>query len=402
MRVRDKTSMIWFTGAGTALIACSYGLVRFGYGLFVPVFQRQFGLSGSVAGSIAAGSFTAYCVAAAIAHPLVTRGHARGCAGLAGVLAVVGSVGVSSASSPGLLAVWVLIAGSGAGLASPALVDLIDRGVPAPNASRAQTAVNAGTGLGVLIAGPLALLLGGQWRVAWLIAAALTALATLAVWRLAPTARPRQPSVATPSRYADAPARSVRRLAPAVAAAVLAGAGSAAVWTFGRELVSGSGGLGSAASTGFWTLLGAAGVAGALAGDAVERWSVARTWIPLAVLLAASTALLGALPGTVVVALGCAAVFGGAYVALSGVLIVWSRQLHPTNPAGATAILFIALAAGQALGSVGLGSIADAAGSPTAFAAAATAALLSCIGLLSRPDTSKHVHVSRASQCSVP
>ncbi len=187
-----------------------------------------------------------------------------------------------------------------------------------------------------------------------------------------------------------------------MAAAVLAGAGSAAVWTFGRDLVSASGGLGSAASTGFWTLLGAAGVAGALAGAAVDRWSVSRTWIVLAALLAASTALLGAFPGTLAVAFGCAAVFGGSYVALSGVLIVWSRQLQATNPAGATAILFIALAAGQALGSVGLGSIADAAGSPTAFAAAATAALLSCIGLLSRPTTSKHPHARPASPCSVP
>lgn len=390
--MRRETSWTLFTAAGTALIACTYGLVRFGYGLFLPVFRQEFGLSGSVAGSIAAGSFTAYCVAAAGAHPLVTRGHARRCAGLAGLLAVVGSVGLSTASSTGMLALWVLIAGSGAGLASPPLVALVDSGVPAPHASRAQTVVNAGTGLGVLVAGPLALMLTGHWRVAWLITAALAALSTAAVWRLAPTARTRKsPTAGTPHARADPPARSLRRLAPAVAAAVLAGAGSAAVWTFGRDLVSSSGGLGSAASTGFWTLLGAAGVAGALTGDAVDRWSVSRAWILPAVLLAASTALLGALPGTPAVAFGCAAVFGGSYVALSGVLIVWGRQLHPTNPAGATAILFIALAAGQALGSVGLGSIVDAAGSPTAFAAAATAALLSCIGLLPHPPSTRPV-----------
>ncbi len=141
---------------------------------------------------------------------------------------------------------------------------------------------------------------------------------------------------------------------------------------------------------------------GRLAGAAVDRWSVSRSWIVLAALLAASTALLGAFPGTLAVAFGCAAVFGGSYVALSGVLIVWGRELQATSPAGATAILFIALAAGQAIGSLGLGSIADAAGSPTAFAAAATAALLSCIGLLSRPTTSKHPHARPASPCSVP
>ncbi|MEP6642696.1 MAG: MFS transporter [Gaiellales bacterium] len=383
MSIRRETSWTRFVAAGTALIACTYGLVRFGFGLFLPVFRQEFGLSGSVAGSIAAGSFTAYCLAAAIAYPLVTRGHARRCAALAGLLAVVGSVGLSTASSTGMLALWVLIAGSGAGLASPALVALVDSGVPAPHALRAQTVVNAGTGLGVLAAGPLALVLTGHWRAAWLVAAALTALSTLAVWRLAPTAGTRQSAQA----HTDAPLRSLRRLSPAVAAAILVGAGSAAVWTFSRDLISSSGGLGSAASTGFWILLGAAGVAGALTGDAVDRWSVPRTWILLTVLLAASTALLGVLPGTLAVAFGGAAVFGGSYVALSGVLIVWSRQLQPANPAGATAILFIALAAGQALGSVGLGSIADAVGTPTAFAAAATAAIISCIGLLPHPVT---------------
>lgn len=374
------------TAADTGLIACTYGLARFGYGLFLPVFRREFGISGSVAGSIAAGSFIAYCLAAAIAHPMVTRGHARRSAAMAGLLAIVGSVGVSTAHCKGMLALWVLTAGSGSGLASPALVALLDAGVPAGHASRAQAVVNAGAGLGVVIAGPMALILTGHWRTAWMIAAMLTALATVMVWHLAPRTRRRQsPAVGAADSDANGHAQSVRRLAPAIAAAVLAGAASAAVWTFGRDLVTSSGGLTLTAATGFWTLLGAAGIAGALAGDAVDRWSVSQTWIGLAGLLAASIALLGAFPGTLAVAFGCAAVFGGCYVALSGVLIIWGRQLQPTNPAGATAILFIALAAGQAAGSIGLGSIADTAGSPIAFAAAATAALLSCIALIHHP-----------------
>ena len=43
--------------SGTALIAATYGLARFGYGLYVPQFTGTFELSSTAAGVISAGSF---------------------------------------------------------------------------------------------------------------------------------------------------------------------------------------------------------------------------------------------------------------------------------------------------------------------------------------------------------
>jgi predicted MFS family arabinose efflux permease len=78
------------------------------------------------------------------------------------------------------------------------------------------------------------------------------------------------------------------------------------------------------------------------------------------------------------------ALFGCGFVALSGVLIAWAGRLAPEAPAQATALLFIALTTGQAAGAALLGALADAAGAPVAFVAAA--GLVSAAALAARRD----------------
>jgi len=292
------------TISGLALIACTYGLARYAYGLFLPVFHDEFSLSGAIAGAIAAGGFTAYCLAAALAHRLVGRGRARQAATLAGGLAALGCAGIAVAPSSWWLSASVLVAGSGAGLASPALVALVDSAVPELRRARAQAVVNAGTGAGVLISGPVALLLDEHWRMAWLCFVVLTVLATGAV--VASTARSREAgssSVEPPSAQ-----RSLDRLRPAIVAAGLLGVGSSAVWTFGQELAVSTVRPGTVGSILFWTLLGAAGLGGALVGDAVQRWAVARTWLLLALSLGAATVVLALKPGDAAASYVCAIV----------------------------------------------------------------------------------------------
>jgi predicted MFS family arabinose efflux permease len=362
--------------AGTALIACTYGLARYGYGLFLPTFRADFALSSTLSGLLATGAFGSYCAAALLSRGLVDAGRSRSAAALAGALAATGCVGVAAAPTVVVLGIAVVIAGSGAGLASPSLVDLVDRAVPPADRPRAQTVVNAGTGLGVLLAGPLALALTGHWRTAWLCFAALSVLATVATVRVSAA-----PGSAAPrGRAAPAP---WRRLRPAIAAALLAGTGSAAVWTFGLDLVTAGGGLGPLASTAFWILLGVAGVTGAAAGDAVRLWGLRCTWTTFAITLAVATAGLALAPHAPVVAFACAAAFGGSYVALSGVLIAWGTRIDPVSPGRVNAILFPTLAAGQALGALLLGSLADVTSPLTAFSGAAALAVASCLPLRS-------------------
>jgi predicted MFS family arabinose efflux permease len=62
------------------------------------------------------------------------------------------------------------------------------------------------------------------------------------------------------------------------------------------------------------------------------------------------------------------------------VLIAWGAQRAPAAAAGAAAVLFIGLTAGQAVGAVLLGAVSEAAGARTAFLSAAALLVASAAG----------------------
>lgn len=370
--------------SGTGLIAVTYGVVRYGYGLQLPQLAADFDLSPQTAGAIASGSFVAYCVAALAAQRLIDRHGARVVLWLTAGLAASGALLVALAPSTPTLALGVLVAGSAAGAASPALVVAVVSTVRAPLVARAQAVVNAGTGVGVALTGAAVLTAPQTWRPIWLCAAAAALLTAVTVDRCA----------RWPSRPQPGPARGRRRgpddrspraamLRPVVAAA-LAGVGSAAVWTFGRDLITSTGGLPERTTAALWCLLGAAAVLGATSGDAVRLLGLRRAWVLTTTLTAAGTAALALAPGQALVAAVAGAVFGGAYTALSGVLIAWGSALRPHAAGQATATLFVALTAGQALGATATGALTERMGVTTAFDACAVV-LLSAV--LASPRT---------------
>src|SRR5690606_28157307 len=75
------------------------------------------------------------------------------------------------------------------------------------------------------------------------------------------------------------------------------------------------------------------------------------------------------------------AVFGGAYTAMSGVLIAWGAALRPHAAGRATAALFVALTAGQAAGALVTGGLSDVVGPQAAFWLGATA-LVTAAGIV--------------------
>ncbi|WP_258934525.1 hypothetical protein [Nesterenkonia pannonica] len=107
-----------FVLSGMALIAATYGLARFGYGLFLPRFMEEFGISSAVSGFIQAGSFLSFCVAAVVATLVST--HPRRIVMAASATASLGSLGVALSPNAGVLAVSIVVAGAGAGFATPA------------------------------------------------------------------------------------------------------------------------------------------------------------------------------------------------------------------------------------------------------------------------------------------
>ncbi|MFD6030829.1 YbfB/YjiJ family MFS transporter [Cellulosimicrobium funkei] len=346
--------------AGAGLVAVTYGVVRYGYGLQLPALTSELGLSSATAGAIAAGSFAAYCAAALGAQRAMARRSPRAVVWAAAALAAAGAVLVGLSWSSASLAAGVLVAGSAAGAASPALVAAVGATVDGRRAGRMQAVVNSGTGVGVALVGAATLVAPDVWQPVWF-AAAVGAVVTAAV--VDRSARwPAAPELPPASRGAGE-----RSLARAGVAAAVAGIGSAAVWTFGRDLVTVTGGLPSRTTAALWCLLGVAAVLGALSGDAVRVLGLRGAWVVTAVAAAVGTAALALAPGSVPVVAVAGALFGGAYTALSGVLIAWGTALRPHAAGRATAALFVALTAGQAVGALATGGLSDVVGPQAAF-----------------------------------
>jgi predicted MFS family arabinose efflux permease len=370
-----------------AVIAVTYGLARYGYGLYLPQFRAAFELSASAAGAIGAGSYVGYCGAAAAASFLVGGGWARQALWAAGSSAALGSLLVAVAWNGSSLAAGALIAGSGAGAATPALVAAVAGTVPLADQPRAQGLVNGGTGAGVVGGGLLVLSIPEAWRWSWAGFAVVALVVTACADR---RARWRSATEGQADRRATEPEQraQVRQLGRPLVAALLAGAGCAGVWTFARDLLTAYGGLSSAVTGLLWCLLGAAGLLGGLSGALVRRVGLRVAWGSTVVAAAAGTALLGVLPGAVIPAALALAGFGGAFVALSGVLLAWGAHRAPAAAAAAAATLFIGLTVGQAVGTVVLGMVTEAAGTPTAFLAGSALLVISAAGAERRPSAS--------------
>ena len=302
---------------------------------------------------------------------------------------------IAGAQGGAALALGVFVAGASGGLVFPPFADVVaDRVAPARR-SRAMAAISSGTGWGVLVAAPLALLAGPAWRAAWLAFAALAVLATLWAAR------------AVPPRAAAGPRPAVRlraswfvcpRSGPLLVGALLVGLGASVYWTFAVDL-AGQAGLGRDGARLLLGVVGAASIAGSLGGDLLERLGARAAFAASALAMAGALALLasaGAGGGGQVGALVSAAAFGAAYNLLVAMQAIWSARVYADRPAvGLGAVLFV-LSVGLLLGPPLAGVLADGVGLAAAFYAGA-AACAATVLLAPREDLRARRGASRAS-----
>jgi predicted MFS family arabinose efflux permease len=346
--------------SGAALIACCYGFARFGYGLFTPVLVEEFGLSSGEAGAIAATSYVGYCAAITVSAALTRRAGPRAVAAGAGVVATVGMAVVAVAPSAWVLAAGILIAGTSTGVASPPLAAAVSQRIRGAAADRAQTVVNAGTGIGVLISGPIAFALFDHWRIAWGVYALIAAAVTVWVAMTVQGGPDSAAATAQAPRWRDGSAALV-------AASFMTGIGSIAVWSFGRDLIASEGSASVAVASIAWTVLGAAGIAGGLGGDVMQRLGLRRAWLGTTVAMSAATVLLALAPGDVLAIMAAVSVFGAAYIGLTGLVLVWSTRVYPDAPSLGVGLSFFTIALGQAVGAPAVGALIPVLGATTTF-----------------------------------
>lgn len=365
--------------AGTCLIAGTYGLVRLAYGLFLPDIQASVSMGSAAAGYVSTGASAAYCVGALAGLAAAHRPRVL----VAGALSTAAAGSVGMALAPGMTAFVpsAVVASMGAGLASPGLVGTIERNLPTGRVDRAQATVNAGTGPGLVVAGLLALVLT-QWRVGFAVAAAFTAAAGMAVLLLDRRGRSEDRPAPAP---APADPRWLTALAVPATAAVLLGASSAAMWTYGRALLVAAGASDSG-STVAWIAIGVGGTATVLTARVLSEQDAPRAWLLTTSVVAVAVAALALAPDRYPVATIACGIFGWGFVAASSALIAWTTLLVPDRAAAGTSLLFVALVLGQAIGSATAGALAGRISLPTTFLLAAVVSLAAGLcSLRSRP-----------------
>lgn len=361
---------------GFGLIAVCYGFARFAFGLFLPAIAADFDLSPALAGMVSAGSFLGFCLAIVAAAWLTERIGPRRVAVTAGVAAAAGMLGIASAPSGPWLAACVVLAGSSTGFASPSLAAAVTSMLAPASRDSTNTFINAGTSAGVAVSGPVAALMGAEWRLAYAGFAAATLLMVGATLKVL--------SGAAPERTRSAPllpalTPDLQRLC---AAAALTGAASTVVWSFGADLLAASHGWGARQVGVLWSVMGCVGVTGAAAGLLIARLGLRTVHLAFHLALALAVAAIGCDLAPPPLVYAAAGLFGAAYLMLTGVYLVWGVSALPARPAAAVTLAFLALALGQTCGAMAFGFALERVGAGAAVPAFAALAVLA--GLVRR------------------
>lgn len=405
---RGSRATGWQVGlGGMAIVAVSFGFARYGYGLFVPVFRDEFALSTAALGLVSSGAYATYLAALLLAGVLSSRVGPRAPVVLAGLSATAGMLLIAVAPSAAVLATGVLLASTSAGWAWAPYSDAVDRLVRPEARDRTLSLVSTGTSLGLVVAGPLALVAGTAWRVAWLLFAVLALASAVGNARLLPgrpsRGRPGPPDGGRrepgdggpPARTGSTTPFLGRHAVPLFSVAFVFGFSGAFYWTYAADLTAAAG-LPPAARLVLWTLVGATGVAGLVTGDLVGRLGLRPVLAGALTVLAAGIALLGLAPGSWAAVAGSAALYGPGFMTMSALLAVWSSAVFPDRPsAGFTATLLL-LAAGSVAGPATLGVLAGALDLPALFLVAAALTLLGLLAAAPRGGAREATGPSRA------
>jgi predicted MFS family arabinose efflux permease len=372
---RSQVSPLSLLGLAAALslgAAVSLGITRFAYGLLLPPMRADLGWSYTLAGAMNTANAAGYLLGALATPALLRRwGAARVLlAGSAAATLFMAASGFFTAAAP--LLVQRLLAGvASAGVFVAGGLLAARLGALAPGRSGLLLGLYyGGTGWGIVLSAlgvpatlQAALGVAHGWSWAWWGLAGACALATAAMaWPVLRLERLTSgPSVATgPAGAAPAPTPlRWRPMAAALAGYTLFGVGYIGYMTFVVALLR-EHGVGTAAVTGFYALLGLAVVASSrLWAGLLDRARGGQALARLNGLLGLAT-LLPALSAWAPVVLVSGLLFGAVFLSVVASTTAFVRHHLPAAqwPAGISAFTIV-FAAGQIVGPTVVGWIAD-------------------------------------------
>ncbi|MGP4039637.1 MFS transporter [Gracilibacillus sp. D59] len=334
---------------GATMIAATYGLARFSFGLLLPDMNESLEMSEFVSGMVSSLFYLAYCCTIILSTVITTNEGPRRMIISAGLSAFAGLVLIAVTPNVWVLALGVLLAGASTGLASPPYGAAISLWIKTDQQGKANTWINSGTSFGIVLSGLGAIFLTPNWRLTYLIYAILTFLILLWNFRVIP-------KVGTSSslmlQKGNLSIRGVKGAIPLIFASLILGISTAAFWTFSRSFIEEAGDYSDWQLSGFWVIIGIFGVLGGFSGSLVERWGLSVGYKLGSLSIASASIMLSFTSENWLVPYLSAGVFGCFYIFLTGVLLVWGTRVFITNASLGIGIPFLLLAVGQVLGSL--------------------------------------------------
>lgn len=273
---------------GIAMIAVTYGLARYSFGLLLPGISESLDITDSAAGIVSSLLYLSYCFTIVISTVLTTREGPKKMIISAGLSASFGLILMAIAPNVWVLALGVLLAGASTGLVSPPYGAAISLWIHEKQQGRANTWINSGTSFAVILSGAGAMYLATNWRLTYIIYAALAFIVLLWNVRAIPKEDQSSNLMFEKGRLSI---RGVKGAPPLVLASLIFGMSTAAFWTFSRSFIEVSGAYSDLQLSLFWIIIGLFGVLGGFSGTLIEKGGLAATY-RLGSLLVASASLL--------------------------------------------------------------------------------------------------------------
>ncbi|MBW9115252.1 MFS transporter [Rhizobium cauense] len=385
MLARNETfpENLFRTGlAGAIAMAAAMGFGRFSYTPILPSMISGVPLSAADAGFIASANFVGYLVGAVLAAYGWATGRERSVALLALAASALLLAAMAMTTSVAIFAVIRFLAGGASAFAMVFTSSIVlSHGAMAGN-DQVQAAHFGGPGAGIALSSVMVLLVGlfyggaDAWKVSWIGGAIYSAISLLAVWWLLPAG----PSASAQTGKEPPIAWSLPMLL-VTASYGLFGFGYVITGTF-LVTIARMDAAGQIVEFLCWFIAGLTAAVALFAWKPLVRpLGLGRIYVAALLVEAVGVLATVLLPHSAAPLIG-GALFGATFLAITAYGLQIGRKLSPASPRRTLATMTAAFGAGQIIGPIVAGWMAERTGSFTAPTYVAAIALLVCAALV--------------------
>ncbi|WP_372085062.1 nitrate/nitrite transporter [Tistrella mobilis] len=370
-------------------IAVTFGMARYGFGLFLPDIAADFSLSPAQLGLISSSTYIAYFSATLISLLWTSALGARAMLAIGVALATFGMAIIGTATTLAALIAGFIIAGASPGLVFSPTSEAISITFSPGRRGVAFSMANAGEGVGAVLSAVLLMIVWPDWRMAWLLFSAVALISLLLSWRTTP------PGTASATRSAREALRATVAMFAWSGRALLIssfilGVTTTVFWTFagalGADETVSISGFRLALRVILWITVGFASIAGVIAAPLLSRHGLRSTYALSIVAVAVALGLSAFAQQSLSLLLISGAAFGTAYIMATSQLGAWSLVVHHALPSAGFGLTFLAFAVGAVVGPTIAGWIIESSGFSTVFLVSAAVTLLLLLFMPADPN----------------